>query len=288
MNDIKLTENTVQSIADLARESAAPEFIEPGQILAVPDGQGGVRFEDTDKWDTNPRRATAHRRVLDAVSFNAYLHKHGIDLATEVWADAPNSKVIGRVNSHQGADRPAGWEDHVIELVLEHSKGWLEWREHNETWWTDQEEFAEFIETRAIDVQEPNAATLQEIILNFHASSGATFESTKRLSDGQVEFTYKEEIQASAGKHQLTIPSNIRLALQPYVGGPRVYINARFRYRVNGGHLKLGYVLERPQEVLDAAFDQILTEIRDGREASNGKPAIDGLASRFAIFHGRP
>lgn len=283
-----MTENAVKTIADLARESAAPEFIEEGQILALPDGKGGIRFDDTDKWSEHPRRATAKRKVLDSASFNAYVHKHGIPNATEIWADAPNSRVLARINSHQGAELPAGWEDHSVELVLEHTKGWLAWTEHNEKWWTDQEEFAEFIETRALDVQEPDAATMQEIILNFHASSGASFESSRRLSDGQVEFTYKEEIQASAGKQQMTIPSNIRLAVAPYVGGHRVYVNARFRYRVNGGNLRLGYVLERPQEVLDAAFVDILGEIANGRDATDVKPAIVGLADKHDIFNGRP
>jgi len=66
---------------------------------------------------------------------------------------------------------------------------------------------------------------------------------------------------------------------------------ARFRYRLRGSQLGLGIVLQRPQEILDAAFADIVTEIRDGKTVVKGEDRTvvhEGIPSSVPIFSGRP
>lgn len=287
--------NEVESVAELARQAASTELLAPGAVYAVPGKDGEIKVVNTDDLAEHPRHTRAVRRARDAASFNAYVHKHGLAGRTEVWADSVSSSIVAVLDAHGGEGKEPGWEFHKVSLDLELTKSWIAWMARDggtsdNGWWDDQEEFAEFIETRALDVEVPDAATLMEIILSIQASSNHSFESSRRLPDGQIQFSYKEEIGGSAGtRGNLEIPKTIGLILQPYVGGPRVRVAARFRYRINGGNLRLGYVLERPQEVLDTAFVDIVTLIRNGKtHEDDGKPTFEGLADKYPVLHGRP
>ncbi|MDG6146380.1 YfdQ family protein, partial [Lactococcus formosensis] len=78
------------------------------------------------------------------------------------------------------------------------------------------------------------------------------FESGVREASGDVKLNYVEETTAKAGqKGNIEIPARIQLALRPYVGGPIYSIWASFRYRLNGGNVRLGFRLERPENVLE-------------------------------------
>lgn len=291
------TVNDVSSVAELAGQALAPVKLEPGAVYAVADGEGKVKRLDTDDVAEAPRRAEAWCKVLDAASFVAYIQKHGLD-QTEVWADQLSNTVIGIIDAHQGANRPAGWGKHRVQLRLEHTKSWLAWTQGNELLFK-QTEFAEFIDLRANDVHEPSAAELVTIARHFSATKSAEFESSNREADGQIRFAYKETVSARAGqKGDLSIPEQFRLALRPYIGGPVYWVIAKLRYRLTGGELRIGYVLERPEEILESAFTDIVTEIRDGKadgrvEGDTAekpqqavKPGHGGITQ--PIFAGRP
>jgi uncharacterized protein YfdQ (DUF2303 family) len=282
-------------IANIAVQGVEPHDLEAGVVYATPDGRGGVKFHDTDAWADNPRRAKASRTVTDAASFVAYLKRHSTD-ATEVYADTPGSTVVAVIDSHTGADKPAGWEGHKLQLSLVKTPAWLAWMANdlglNPRGWFNQAEFAEFIEARALDVVDPDHARLIEIATTFEAKSSADFGSAVRLDNGEVKFEYSETVAAKAGsKGSLEIPKTLKLAIRPYIGGPIYHVIAQFRYRVNGGDLKLGFAVERPQDILDAAFADVVTEIRDGKTEKRIDPPaetrlFDGIAA--PIFYGKP
>lgn len=283
------------AVANIAVQSVEPHELETGTVYSTPDGRGGVKFQDTDAYADNPRRAKGSRIVTDAESFVKYLDRHSTE-ATEVYADTPNSSVVAVIDSHTGADKPAGWEGHKLTLSLVKTIPWLAWTERdlgaNPRAWFNQAEFAEFIEARALDVVDPDHARLIEIATTFEAKSNADFGSAVRLDNGEVKFEYTETTTAKAGaKGALEIPKLLKLAIRPYVGGPIYHVLAQFRYRVNGGDLKLGFALERPEAILDAAFADVVTEIRDGKtEKKVGSDVetrlFDGITA--PIFYGKP
>ncbi|MFF1876041.1 DUF2303 family protein, partial [Kitasatospora herbaricolor] len=145
---------------------------------------------------------------------------------------------------------------------------------------------------RALDVVEPDHATLIEIATTFEAKQKADFGSAVRTDSGAVQFAYTETVAAKAGqKGTLEIPKQLRLALRPYIGGPIYYLFAQFRYRISSGGLLLGYAIERPENILEAAFSDIVTEIRGGRtdKIGDAAPVVvhEGIGD-VPIFYGRP
>jgi hypothetical protein len=113
-----------------------------------------------------------------------------------------------------------------------------------------------------------------------------------RLDNGDVRFDYVEQTTAKAGeKGDVEIPKQLTLALRPYIGGPRVWVTAQFRYRLSGGNLLLGFALVRPEVILETAFDDIVTEIREGKTLTpeGGQPvAVHPGVGDVPIFYGKP
>jgi hypothetical protein len=107
------------------------------------------------------------------------------------------------------------------------------------------------------------------------------------FADGQTQLLYKETVAARAGQRgDLEIPSVLRLALKPYIGGPTYAVLARFRYRLRGTALVLGYVLERPDLILESAFGDVVDSLREGQTQSESRPGYEAIAA--PIFLGKP
>lgn len=282
------------AVALLAQQAAEVRELEPGRIYASLGANGEIKFADTDKWADHPRQVTGARTVTDAASFVAYVNRHKI-AGTEVFAYTPGSTVVAVIDSHEGSGKPAGWRAHHLTLSLEHTKAWDAWMAHDlsqtPNGWFGQQEFAEFIEDRALDVIDPDQARLIDIATKFEAKKGADFGSAIRTDSGEVRFNYTETIKASAGqKGDIEIPKQLKIALRPYVGGPIYYLFAQFRYRINANGLLLGYAIERPENILDAAFADIVTEIREGRTDKVGdvETVVHEGIGDVPIFNGRP
>lgn len=286
-----ITENSTEAavVADLSRQAVEPIAVEPGTVYAVPDTDGSVSLTDTDAYGLHPRHAVASRVVGDAESFVRYVTKHEIEGHTEVFADVPSSNVVAVIDSHDQGE--PGWQKHAVRLELRHTKSWEAWTKVDGKL-LEQTEFAEFIEQQALDVRTPETAVLIEIAQSFQAKTSVDFEGGERLDSGQVRLEYKETVSAKAGqKGHIDIPKELELLLRPYIGGPVYVVVARFRYRLRGSQLGLGIVLQRPQEILDAAFADIVTEIRDGKTVTKGEDKTvvhEGIPSAVPIFSGRP
>jgi|SRR6218665_257164 len=271
------------AIAVLAQQALTPQPVTVGTVYTALSDRGGIEIIDTEKFLPHPCRVKGTFTVTDAASFVAYVNRHVLP-GTEVYAHTSTSKVVAVINGHEGSGSKAGWSDHRLELILEHSKPWLEWLTTDGTW-LNQIEFAEFIEDRALDVIEPDHARLIEIATTFEAKKNADFTSAVRLNSGAVQFGYSETVAAKVGqKGSIEIPKRIQLAIRPYIGGPIYSLWAQFRYRISSDGLRLGYVLERPENVLEAAFVDILSEIRDGKTDTE-KQIHPGIGT-VPIFYG--
>lgn len=293
MTTLEETKTEAAVVAEIARQSdgEAHEPIEPGEVYLVPDGSGGLTVVDTDKYGESPRHETGARTVTDAKSFVDYVNRHARP-GTEVFAHTATSSVVAVIDSHEPTGGATGWQKHTVRLALEHTKSWLAWAAHdlgaNEKAWFDQVQFADFIEQNALDVRVPDHATLIDIATTFEAKQKADFGSAVRQQDGSVRFEYSETIAAKAGqKGELNIPKEFELAVRPYIGGPIYKLVASFRYRIGAGGLRLGYALQRPEVILESAFTDIVTEIRDGRHDKGEWPDHDGIGA-VPIFNGKP
>ncbi|MDJ0337431.1 DUF2303 family protein [Cryobacterium sp. PH31-O1] len=270
-----------QAVSALAGQALAPQSVDINQIYTVADQDGGVRLIDTDQYGPGPRRATGRRIVTDAYSFVTYLDRHSND-QTEVFADKVASTVIAVLDSNTGFAKPNGWQGHTVKLELVKTIPWLAWLARDLTTvgrgaWFGQEEFAEFIQERATDCVSPDSATLLELATSFQANNKVDFKSAVNTGSGQINLGFDETITAKAGqKGNIPIPTELKLRLRPYIGGPIYNVTAQFRFRLNGGDLRLGFAIVRPQDILDAAFTDIVDEIRDGKDETIVVPGVGG------------
>lgn len=264
------TENQV--VVDTALASAEPVILEEGKRYAFVLPGGGVHVVDNDHdvYRDHPRRKTGHVQLRTAQSLVQYVDKHAM-AETELYADVDTGKVVAVINAHGGSEEdtnpgPAGWGDHRATLTVKRTPAWQAWANRNGAWMS-QLDFAEHLEDRLVDIVKPTGADMLELAQTFQANRSVAFKSSKRLTNGETQLEYREEIDATAGKiGQIAIPDRFTLALIPFEGGDAIRVDARLRYRINGQQLMLSYVLDRPEEILALAFDGVLEHIETEAE----------------------
>ncbi|MFJ9128893.1 DUF2303 family protein [Streptomyces sp. NPDC102340] len=262
-----------QTIIDTAVRTLAPHQLEPGKVYAFNTPRGVHQVDLTGPQHTGHLdRKTGHTTVRDAASFLAYYAKHHDD-ATEVYSDVERLTITAVLDAHQ-ADA-ARFGEHRLTLGLRRTKAWEEWVTLDGQL-VDQDRFANFLEDHLVNLVDPDAATMLEIAQSIKATTRADFQSSTRLQSGERKFAYTEDVKASAGnKGEFAIPETFRIAVQPFEGADAYSMTARFKYRLGGGSLALGFKLEQPEERAKAAFADVLTEIGKGISTPilNGTPA---------------
>lgn len=255
-----------QAIIDTAMTAAGPFSLDEDGRFHVSVTPAGADLHVIDlethreALRERPRRKTGQFVVNDAASFIKYLDRHGT-ADTEVWADSEKMSVQAYLNGH-GTE--PGHHDHALTLVLRATPAWVAWRDSDRKM-LSQVTFAEHVEDRLLDITEPSGATMLELAQTFQAKRQLAFESSKALSSGEVQFEYREQVDATAGKAgRLQIPQSFTLGIAPFYGSPAYKVTARLRYRIDGGKLTLGYTLDRPEDVLEAAFGDVLSDIDAG------------------------
>ncbi|MCM2394451.1 DUF2303 family protein [Streptomyces albipurpureus] len=275
-NTVSSDLNETQAVIDVAQAAVAPQPLEPGKVHVVALGRGEFRQIDlTGPEHTGiPARKSGTTVVRDVDSFLAYFDKHG-DEESEVYADVERLSITAVVDAHtSGYPR---WGGHRLELRLRQTPAWSAWTSMDGKLMS-QAAFAEFIEDNLVDLVEPDSATMLELAQSFEATTSAEFQSSQRLDSGQRRFLYTEDVQAKAGsKGEITIPSTLVLALAPFEGTERYKVTTRFKYRLDRqqGELRLGFKIERPEDILTAAFGDIRTLIDSTVPMAvlNGAPA---------------
>jgi uncharacterized protein YfdQ (DUF2303 family) len=226
-----------------------------------------VSTVDLEKFLAAPRIARGSVVLHDHQDFAAYTNRFSTERTT-VWADAEQSSITAVLNDHEDVTDggEAGWRDHRVSLQLRVDDDWALWRKFDGQFMT-QVQFAEFVESMLHVIVRPAAADMLEIAQTFQARRNVDFKSGSRLASGDVQLHYEETTEAKAGRMgNMEIPPEMDVALAPYLGTTAGIVTARVRYRIEGGHLKLAYVLARPDLVQRDAFLGVLAQVRDQLE----------------------
>lgn len=260
-----------QDIITTAQEAVDPYKVADGIYLTrFDDGRAEVTDvrDKLEEQRPTPDRKTGTRTVTDVDSLVGYLAKHGIP-ATELWGAPDAGTIRAVINAHDVSDTELGhdhhglpgWGDHTATLQLRHTPDWKEWLQRDGKL-MGQTEFAEFIEDHLPNFATPSGADMLELAQTFQATTRADFDSSQRLKSGETQMSYKEHTDATAGKKgTIAIPDAFTIGVQVYESGEAYRVEARFRYRINGGQLALGYRLTRPRDVLLAAFDAVVDDV---------------------------
>lgn len=204
--------------------------------------------------------------VSDAASFTGYVTRFK-EAGAVVFADLDGRKFVGVLDYHEAtaldATGVAHWGKHRVTYGCATTPAWDGWvKSHGQSF--TQLEFARLIENGIPDIASPAGADLLEMVLTLEAKKDVSFRSSARLQNGQHQLRYEETINGTAGAGSLDIPQGFTLMVEPFRGVGRKQLEARFRYRIERGVLALSYELVRPEDVLQAAFDEVVAGIRAG------------------------
>lgn len=250
-----------EAIVETALASAEPKLLDPEQRYAVTVPAGGsvhVVKPATDEERGMPRRPSGTTTVQDVDSLQVLWAKHA-RVSSELYADPTSFTLTGVLNADEGESLNPGFRDHRLVLKCAKTPAWRAW-EALDGQLLEQQSFAEFIEDRLIDIQRPTGGEMLELAQSIEATTSAEFKSAIALSSGQRALQFEETVSAKAGqKGQLEIPATFDLGLKPFEGGPAYKVVARLRYRIRNGSLAIGFKLERPEDVLREAFDEVRT-----------------------------
>ncbi len=249
-------------------------------VIATPPGSN-VRVLDVDAernaTAVHPDRKAGRYTVFDAAGFVSYVTRHATEY-TELYADVEKLQILAVFDGHGPAALPdaAGREQHRATLVLRHTPAWKAWLGIDRKL-LSQVEFAEHVEDRLVDVAEPPAADLLEIAQTLISKKSVDFEGSNRLQDGNTVLEYREHTATTAGKKgELAVPDRITLGLIPFRGADMYKVTARLRTRLDGARLFLGVVLDRPEDVIETAFNDIVQVIGEELSPTQAGPIVNG------------
>lgn len=264
--------------ATVAREARKP-FSIPAEnaFIAVPDGW---HLQDTEEIDEAPRRKKSIVSLDDDTGYIDYIKRHGAVNTTTIWCDADYEK--GRVgytcvlNDHAGDEGGQEWRDHVARFSPAQSVEWKRWIEKDGKV-MDQLEFATFIENNLADIATaegfPTGTDMLHVSTNLEITQDSSIKSAIRLQSGGVRISYIEDENAETAKF-MEVFSQFAIGIPVFRGSDPYQVNARLKYRLNGGKLKFWYELIRADKVMEASARTLTAKIHE--------------QTTFPIFHGNP
>lgn len=258
--------------------TTAQEAVEPYPVIIDGDAKTGIYLGRTCEGGTfvvdlrerlgllptRPPRKAGTTTLTDVDSFIDALTKHALP-ETELHGNARRGTITAIINAHDGTsgdlEGDAGHGDHRLILDLPFTQDWTDWTSRDGKH-SRQADFAEFIEDHTPNFVTPTSADMLELAQTFQATTKVDFASSQRIKSGETQLAYTENTNATAGrKGALSIPDTFELALRPFERGTAYKVGARFRYRITDSTLTLGYRLDRPHDVLQAAFDDVVDQI---------------------------
>lgn len=237
----------IQAAINAGRELALKiEDINGTPVVLVPEDHRVVEFE---RLRDRPLRTEQTVKHSNANSFIEYYKKFW-NTNTAVFLDTENNIFTAVFDYHHPSS--PNWCFHKSSFQLKSTPEWQNWRGSNNKKMT-QEEFGLFIEDNLVEIVNPPNGEMLEIALSLQAKTTVDFSKATRLDNGQVQFTYSENIDGKAGANgALKIPDLFTIGLRLYEGGDPYQMDARFRYRIKEGDLTLWYELVRPHKVVEA------------------------------------
>lgn len=281
MNDLSArTEN--DALIEALVDSQLCEQLQPGGFYAFKHADDVTTVDLLDRNLERPRRKTGVVRVEDTASFVQYFKKHS-DAASEVFVDIRAGVLTAVLDAHEathtegyaGSGDTARWGEHRLVLRLAETDAWKRWTGQDRQL-LKQQVFADFIDDNRADIRKPSAADMLELVQQFQAKTKVTFQSANILANGDRRLTFEEETSAGGGaKGSIEVPSVLELGIAPFEDSEPYVVTARFRYRIQGGGLFMGYLLDNADDVKRDAVKTVVTKVSEelGIQIMRGQPS---------------
>lgn len=250
----------------------------------------------------HPRRKTGTARALTLTSFIDLVNRHKT-ADTAVFADTnwekPSFQAVidyHGLNAVVEAPTLIAGEDavgtpgnlkHRIAYEFPLSLEWKTWVKAHDAW-MEQRVFAEFIRDNLINLAAPFDAERITIEREF-GTTVASPADLLRLSRGlqvNVESVVKQAVTLESGEGQISweethkdadgkplkVPGAFLLSVAPFFGGEPVRMPVSLRYRADGGKVRWGILLYRP----DAYVTERVRDDLDRVAKDTGLPTFEG------------
>lgn len=195
---------------------------------------------------------------------------------TLLFADIATDRIVAAIDYHNipannragdegkttpGGDKPsAQLLAHSAVLHMPKSEEWATWTGMDGKM-VPQLDFVRFLEENAPDVVDPDAASLIEACRDMQALRKVNFTSVVRTESNNAErFEYTDENKASS-KGSVEVPNAFKLDLPVYFNGNSYLLDARLRWHLDDGVLRLGIKLLRADKLRQTVFKEIVGAI---------------------------
>lgn len=271
---LHLDDSAIKRVGALAVAAAAVRQVGNTTQAIIPEG---FKLQDLTKQveaaGEHPFRKTGTVALADVKSFNTFVAEQSDLNNCYIYADPEQRRLTAVLNDHPNNDGQAGWRDFRATYTAELSREFATWL-NSDGKKMDQEAFAVFLEDNLADIVEPSGEILHAVALTLQAKTAVNFSSHKRLDNGQVQLGYSEEITATAGGDgKIDIPREFAIGTRLFKNGQGYKIKARLKYRLGQGKVSFWYELDRPENVIEQAFEDYIDAARvGGRTVLLGKP----------------
>lgn len=228
----------------------------------------GYSVHDLESLLPTPVRKHASVSVTTTDSFIAYIKKHGsLDecvVYADINAEISRCNLVAVINDN-GAD-DAKWRDHRCTFEPALSVEWKRWTGKNQVN-MNQANFATWLEDNLGDIANvpnmPTGAQMLTMALAFEANAEKRLKSRINLQSGGVRFEYVEDEDKDT-RTSMEVFQRFTLGLPVFEGSSDAYpVEARLKYRDNGGKVQFWYELIRPDRAFKTAVQSSLDQIKD-------------------------
>jgi len=224
----------------------------------------GVSIVNAEPYLPAPIRIKEVVTLSTLSSFAAYVNEYKAD-ETKLFVsetDGGGKVTFWSYFNYHTKDLPS-WKGHRAGLSFMYDDDFIIWK-NNQKEYFPQKQFAEFIQEQIHNVVHPNAAELLEMCLTLQGKSELTFGGAHRLDNGQVKFSYEENIEMKGGgKGSITIPEVLTLSFPFYRHSEAIEVNAQLRYRINkdNGAISFCYIIPAMNKLLQEANDKLVAQV---------------------------
>jgi len=223
--------------------------------IMVPAGYKFDRIPPFEKKITRIRQAVTLHDLESYINYVNQFKTPAARIFAEAGFQASGGKAyaLAVLDYHQDATTP-GHSAHTAMFVPRYSEAWTFWSRFNggSNAVLKQAEFAELIEERRFDINDPAAASLLDVVRTLKMKKDVDYDSLTYQSNGGVVLNYSEKVSAQ-GKSG-TLPEKLTIGMPVYYRGEPFAVDVFVRYKLTQGVVTFNLKVDRPDLVEEEAF----------------------------------
>lgn len=229
-------------------------------IVRLRDRSGQERIERVALTTERPAAKAGTVTLHSVQSLNLYVQRHRT-ADTVIYADQEGERITAVLDDHGKAP---GHCRHRAVYPCPVTTEWAAWRKVLGRA-LSQEALVDFLEERALDIVEPPAAELQEMIRELTVKADVVWKKAFDERTGTVRLEYKEDVSDTAGRTgQVALPAHFTAGIAIYKGGEPYRCQVRLRYRLADAKLRLQLSIDNVERIEEVAFADAVKELEAG------------------------